>query len=664
MLPLTNSPFLQALGYAIINSLWQFALLWLIYVLVSTVLKLSSHQKYVAGLFLQVGGFIWFVATFNFNYDQELQFEVISLPLQISPSLYSSAQNAVTAPGKLLAGIMQSEKLRFYLSVTYLFLLTFSCLRWIKGYHITQSMRMKGLYKTEVNWILFVKKLAAQLGIKQEVKIYMSALTKTPLTIGFFKPIILIPLASLNQLSTDQMEAVILHELAHIKRYDYLFNLFLASIETVLFFNPFTILISRHIKRERENCCDDWVLLYNYNAASYAAALLQIATSQSAGYSLALKAADNKQVLLNRIKRMIEKREMVFFNYKYQAVALFVMVSVLSSLALLSSRTEINKNILSANAMNFNLIPNSIKYSIYPAATIDTAAQKMRLSKDHLVYNNSVKSLNYTALPRVTTEKNKKPKINQQQLNELILPAEVIPAIAENNYNDLPADRSEKKVEISDARSDQMISTIKVYNEQEFAIAMEKFEKVALKLLKNQKSSFDKNQYLEKTKSVLKQMQAVKSQLAVAKKAIEASKKEENAIATYQIANIIQQTSFNAAKIEFAQNELKEAEINVLKLTSGLDINIMNHEMKLPQVIFNLPLQPAAHSFSFEFAEKPHVKSFSPHLSSEHQKVKSMNKVYIEDGKNFTNKFMSPSVPAELRPKVKQENKNLYIIRI
>ena len=65
-----QSPFLHALGYAIINSLWQFALLWLLYVLVNTVVKLTSHQKYISGLVLQIAGFVWFLGTLYFYYNQ------------------------------------------------------------------------------------------------------------------------------------------------------------------------------------------------------------------------------------------------------------------------------------------------------------------------------------------------------------------------------------------------------------------------------------------------------------------------------------------------------------------------------------------------------------------------------------------------------------------
>ncbi|MBC7587673.1 MAG: M56 family metallopeptidase [Chitinophagaceae bacterium] len=91
-----------------------------------------------------------------------------------------------------------------------------------------------------MDWKIFVKQVSYQLGIKKNVNIYLSELVTTPMTIGFLKPIILVPLASINHLSAEQIEAVLLHELAHIKRLDYLFNLFLSVTETILFFNPFT----------------------------------------------------------------------------------------------------------------------------------------------------------------------------------------------------------------------------------------------------------------------------------------------------------------------------------------------------------------------------------------------------------------------------------------
>lgn len=197
-----------------------------------------------------------------------------------------------------------------------------------------------GLSKINVDWRLFVQKLSEQLGIRRHVKIYLSNIVKTPLTIGFFKPIILVPLASINHLTTEQMEAVILHELAHIKRLDYLINLLLSVIEATLFFNPFMQLLSKHIKRERENSCDDWVLQYEYNPTSYAKALLQIAMFQSSQPSFGMNAIENKDVLLTRVKRIIEKSERSF-HYRHQLIALLFITTVLSSISWLSPQNKI-----------------------------------------------------------------------------------------------------------------------------------------------------------------------------------------------------------------------------------------------------------------------------------------------------------------------------------
>jgi len=103
------------------------------------------------------------------------------------------------------------------------------------------------------------------------------------------------------------MEAVLLHEMAHIRRADYLINLMLTAIETFLFFNPFTQLLSKTIRHERENCCDDWVLQFQYNATSYAEALLRIAYLQSSP-ALAMNAASGKNDLLSRVKRMLNQK--------------------------------------------------------------------------------------------------------------------------------------------------------------------------------------------------------------------------------------------------------------------------------------------------------------------------------------------------------------------
>ena len=106
---------------------------------------------------------------------------------------------------------------------------------------------------------MFVKNLAAQMGIKKPVHVWISELVCSPVTIGYLKPIILVPLAAINHLTTQQLEAVLLHELSHIKRYDYLINLIINFIQTILYFNPLVKAFVKIIEREREKSCDEMV---------------------------------------------------------------------------------------------------------------------------------------------------------------------------------------------------------------------------------------------------------------------------------------------------------------------------------------------------------------------------------------------------------------------
>jgi hypothetical protein len=115
---------------------------------------------------------------------------------------------------------------------------------------------------------------------------------------------ILLPVAIVNQLSPTQMEAIILHELAHIKRLDYLINFIQSIIKLFLFFNPFAAVLNRIANAERENCCDDWVSNFEFEPLDYGNALLLLEEHRQQRVVLALAATSGKKKLLCRIKRL------------------------------------------------------------------------------------------------------------------------------------------------------------------------------------------------------------------------------------------------------------------------------------------------------------------------------------------------------------------------
>ena len=249
---------LQSLGWAVLNSLWQMALLWVIYMIVIAIsknLKNSSKSTLASGLLF--GGFLWSVYTFIIIYNKIITGEAVGESVTISSGTYS--------------WLLQSLP---FISVAYLLLLTLPVLRFIRNYRYVQVIRKYGLTKINVDWKIFVRNVAARMGIKKPVQIWVSEFVSSPVTIGFLKPVILVPLAAISHLTPHQLEAVLLHDLADIRRYDYLVNLLINFIQTILYFNPFVKAFVKIVEREREKSCDEMVLQFQYDSHQYASALL------------------------------------------------------------------------------------------------------------------------------------------------------------------------------------------------------------------------------------------------------------------------------------------------------------------------------------------------------------------------------------------------------
>ena len=666
MLEVTHSAFLQALGYAIINSLWQFALLWLIYVSLHIFFKLSSHKKYTAGLVIQAAGFIWFSSTFIFYLHRFVQLDQIYF---LQHKKFSFAQSPIsTIPEKFFEGLMQTEMLLPYLSIAYLIILFSLCFKWVRAYKITQNIRTKGLHKIDINWRVFVKQLSAQLGIKREVGIYLSAVVKAPLTIGFIKPLILIPLASLNHLTTDQMEAVILHELAHIKRFDYLFNLFLALIDITLFFNPFAILISRHIKRERENCCDDWVLQYKYNAASYANALLQIAVFQSPSSLFALQAADNRYFLLNRIKRMIEKKETTFFNYRYQVMALFVMLSVVSSLAIISSRHHFNKPAAVSPLPTLAVARPTKKIANNPTFNPDlfTASKekKGKLNEKKPAEKRPKKINYYNELPRTIEFSNTNNDISKQDIYTELLPAEVNP-VSFTNADEIYTKNTEKDIEALNAGLAKVQFPAAEAKERELALAEDLLKELTRNLFKENKDLFDHKEVIAEIKAAFDKLRIVKTQLNAA------ADKRNFVLTALRNATMSQQktrTQLVTCDLERLQSMTRELQLQAEKAEKQrkkLSKPYSPNNAIKPQTIF-LPLWEQAHSFSFEFSTAPKVKAIAPQSFFKLKRDKKTDKIISSKEENKHLKFENrpPVLLNKLLEKGVRGERDLLIIRI
>ncbi|MBK8711519.1 MAG: M56 family metallopeptidase [Niastella sp.] len=188
------------------------------------------------------------------------------------------------------------------------FLLSFYCLFiLIKGNKILFTWRKykrngrDSLQKAPAAMRLFTKQAVHLFGIKKNVQVWLCNKVVIPCTMGFLKPVILFPAALAASLTTDEIETILLHELAHIRQKDYLLNWLILFAETIYFFNPFIYIISRQAKLEREKSCDLQVLHFGYNQVTYATALLKTAKFNQQHFNFQLAASSNKPFLLKRI---------------------------------------------------------------------------------------------------------------------------------------------------------------------------------------------------------------------------------------------------------------------------------------------------------------------------------------------------------------------------
>ena len=174
-------------------------------------------------------------------------------------------------------------------------------LRLIVGWRAVQKLRFTGRATNNQTVLAILDDLKSKVCLRVSIPIRESAEILSPMVIGWIKPVILFPACAITKLSPDQLTAILAHELAHIRRADYLVNLIQSAIEIILFYHPGVWWISAQIRRERENCCDDLAVQICENKHDYIEALLQLEKSRKVSLAMASNGAN----LVDRIARML-----------------------------------------------------------------------------------------------------------------------------------------------------------------------------------------------------------------------------------------------------------------------------------------------------------------------------------------------------------------------
>ncbi|MFM2358044.1 MAG: hypothetical protein RLY16_36, partial [Bacteroidota bacterium] len=280
--------------------------------------------------------------------------------------------------------LQPSSQLTSVLSRLYLIGLIFYFTRGLYHYNKLPKQTIAFSAAPLIDLRIFTENWALRMGISQKIKLALSEQIDVPQVIGHLKPIIYIPIALINQLNTKQLELIILHELTHIKRKDYIINLFQSIIESILFFNPFTHLISKQIRLEREKACDETVLNFPYPRKEYAEALFIAESFRQQRVRLAMAATGNKKQLLQRIKNIMTGQPASEFpgQRKWVFTILLTCLGFAFYILPLSNHSETFTQLDISSSFTRNLLPSLPIHQAFSAPknqVIKSLAQKLQV---------------------------------------------------------------------------------------------------------------------------------------------------------------------------------------------------------------------------------------------------------------------------------------------
>ncbi len=324
---------IKATGWSILHSLWQGAIIYaLLFATMMALPKMNAKVKHNLAFVSLLLMFLSFCITF---------FWVFEIPLSNNNRI---ELNQIAYLDLVKLGSDFNFKTEAYFPVLvsiYTVGIAFQFIFLLTGYLKLKQLKKVNTLAVPALWRSVFELAIAKLKINKTVRFYLSSKVSVPLVIGFFKPVILFPIALTTQLDLEQVEAILIHELSHIRRNDYVINLIKTCIETLLFFNPFVWLTTKFIHIEREHACDDLVLGLTATPLAYAHALLKLEQSKdNQSASLAMAATGTNQHLFQRIKR-ITSMKTNYMNAKQKLFVITLIITTIVSVAWINP----NKNV-------------------------------------------------------------------------------------------------------------------------------------------------------------------------------------------------------------------------------------------------------------------------------------------------------------------------------
>ncbi|WP_171022300.1 M56 family metallopeptidase [Thalassotalea litorea] len=297
----TGLNILQQLSYTLGHFLWQgIAIALALRICLIFIDKKQANLRYLCAVTALLACFVAPIYTFS----QLLNANLTATSMQTLPwiqDLLHSTQNMV-----LSQNVSSSLQISHMLAIAWLLIVSALTVKFVLEFCWTQSVRRQQIIAPTNQLQSQFTTLIQQLQLDRKVQLLLSFRISSPMTLGFLKPVILLPAQLVTGLSKEQLELVLLHELIHIKRYDYAVNICQAIIELLLFFHPVVHWIGRQIRLERECVCDQQVLALRHDTIGYARLMTDLADYHQASSDLAIAANGGELTL--RVQRMLEDK--------------------------------------------------------------------------------------------------------------------------------------------------------------------------------------------------------------------------------------------------------------------------------------------------------------------------------------------------------------------
>ena len=339
---LSSLPWIERLGWTLLHFLWQGFLVSLMYAGVRRAMaRLRPDARYAAAC-LSLGAMVVApIATFV----------CLGRAAEPMPPLDATARILQPGPPATVAAVFlpafaRTEPASPWISqaapwIVAIWILGASlfCLRLAGGWWVTTRIRWRQTRPAPHRWQQDFAALRSRIRLSRPVRLLVSTRVDVPIVVGWFRPIVLMPLGALSGLPAEQVEALLLHELAHIARHDYVINLLQSVTEALLFYHPAVWWISGQIRAERELCCDDVAVSAAGDAFTYATALAGLEAYRPVHTRSAL--ASNGGMLADRIARVLDQSRPESQTFSIPVVSSAAAFLAIATCALFGQSVEV-----------------------------------------------------------------------------------------------------------------------------------------------------------------------------------------------------------------------------------------------------------------------------------------------------------------------------------